>query len=352
MVLLRADSQRIGGVPLNNKNNTIAHCEYDELLPGAVGNLFQSGAKAVVLGGDTRIESILSSLTAPINDESHQHVELNPWHSKLVDMARNHQPGNPDSGDVIRFIPGKLSHVARKITIRRTDSGELKTDPEVWILDGQDVRIPRAVLRDTWQLMTEILHSVLPEGDAPEKYYVNLEILNYPRVYDDVESIFNLLVDSGGRWTKFGHQLDYNKSRIAGPLDFVPMNHLLSLLMMVPHVGDFIRRVNERLRLRSVKATVVDEELIADPHMDKVKILTALCGARANLRTELRADGAWLEMPITAKELAIFPSNQVTRYSNIESTLHRVVMRNQEPKVDSDLPNVTLSMSVISEQDL
>src|SRR3546814_1396304 len=81
-----------------------------------------------------------------------------------------------------------------------------------------------------------------------------------------------------------------------------------------------------------------------------------LCGSRQNVRTEIYAEGSWMELPIGLDSITIIPGTLAQRAFGLQPTLHRVLHRNDDEYIEKDdimddprLRNVTRSEEHTSE---
>jgi hypothetical protein len=90
---------------------TIVRVTSDELKPGRLAQLFQGGAKAVIMSGDQRIAQLWKGLCGvQSGDVATAGDERLPWESSLLNVARNHRADVLISGDMLRYVPGVYAH--------------------------------------------------------------------------------------------------------------------------------------------------------------------------------------------------------------------------------------------------
>jgi hypothetical protein len=327
---------------------TIVRVSRDDLQPGRLAQLFQGGAKAVILTGDERIAQVWEGLCGvKSGDAGRAREERLPWESSILNTARNHRSGIIELGDMLRFIPGALAHIARKtIIFQEPDQQELQAIPNNFWNGNEWISLPPDLLRIVWELMSYILRSAWPDGPEHPPYAVVIERLKYPRSTADLDQICHLLADSGGQWTRIGQRVDAYKAMAVGPFDIKVIRDLFAWLSLIPGVGRLLHRVNKFLRNFSRKNVPGETRLVGDPHVDGSKVFTALASDRDVLITEVYDGKDWLELPLSPDTLTIFPAKQSSPLG-MTPTLHRILMK--EPPQISALfrPNITLVFAVV-----
>ena len=328
----------------------IVRIQRDDLKPGRLATLFQSGVKAVILCEDERVSQLWNGLFGTKSDDtaSAQHDKF-PWQSSILTTAENHRAGEMRLGDMLRFIPGMYAHIARKtIVYQKSKQQSLQALPDGFWNGDKWIPLSPEVVQTAWELMSCILKSTWLDGPESPRYAVAIEQLKYPNSSADLDKMFNLLADSGGAWTRLGHKLDAYKAVATGPFDTKIVRDLFAWMSLIPGVHTLLHRGNDFLRTFSCKQILGNMRMIGDPHVDGSKILTALVSDRDVLITEIYDGKRWLELPLSPDALAIFPSKRVSTIPlGVPPTLHRVLMR--QKRHDSELPraNVTLSLCVV-----
>ena len=109
----------------------VVQCSPQDLQNGKLGGLFQQGTKAAVLKGDPRIPWLWKSLIE-LQNNGHSIVNgpIGPWATNIQDLALNHRPGDVYLGDMLRFTPGVLAHIARKVLIFKGSDDQIKAIPD------------------------------------------------------------------------------------------------------------------------------------------------------------------------------------------------------------------------------
>src|SRR6185437_10541160 len=94
-----------------------------ELRAAELSRLFVGGAGAVMLRGDGRVQRLTDAILEWLEvAERHGPNWQDPFGKNLVNLARNHVTGNMLLGDILRFEPGRIVHIARKfIVYERSD---------------------------------------------------------------------------------------------------------------------------------------------------------------------------------------------------------------------------------------
>ncbi len=336
----------------NNHATTRAHREAivtysrDDLEPGRLGDTFRAGAKAVVLEDDYRVREIWGRiLGSPDWAIDACCGPMFSWESNLLTLARNHETGNLSSGDMLRFVSQGIAHIARKVLLWPDPDGRMKAVPDSFYIGSDKVALPDDLLRTTWDLMADIVHSAFPRNYALPPYCVSIEILQYPKSLSDLDQIFNLLKDSGGAWTRLGYKLDAHRIIASGIFDKKVIRELFALALLIPRINPILIRMNNFLKKPNEQDIPADTRIIGEPHIDGEKIITALAGDRDTIRTEIYKENHWLELGMTPHALAIFPSNQMDKQLGILPTKHRVLLQTHTNSPNTSRPNITLALT-------
>lgn len=312
---------------------------------GRVGDLFRGGAPAVVLEDDTRIGAILSRMLDPA-------VALAAWNSSFLELARNHIAGDSHHGDMLRFTPEGIGHVARKILIVADDTGQARAEPATVQQGSQDVpSLPIEVVSPIWNLMAEIVDASTPAGDTFPPYAIEVASLAYPRVSRDFESIEALLRDSSRGGTRLGRRIDARHAGAAGAFSGKVLNRPYAVLSVVPGASRLLRSLNDRAKRRSPMHRVpVGDQIVGEPHFDGSKAITALATVRRSIRTEFFVDEGWHELPLSSSALTVFPSAWLSDRLGVTPTLHRVLLTSGAGSASDMTPDITLSIAVVSKE--
>jgi hypothetical protein len=252
---------------------------------------------------------------------------------------------------MLRFVPGGLAHIARKAIIFPNEQ-EMLTIPNHFWIENKSYAFHGDILRKTWDLMSDILRSILPKSSVYPSYAVSIEQLKYLNNTSDLDPLYALLADSGGAWMRLGHKLDAYKATAVGPFDLKAIRDLYAWCCLVPGVGSLLPRLNSLLKKFSRKSVPETTRLIGIPHVDALKVVTALASDRNVIKTEIYDGRQWAELPLSHDSLAIFPSKQASKQLGIAPTWHRVLQIewNNEPVNFSH--NVTLSLGVVAQPKL
>src|SRR5262249_38237323 len=151
-------------------------------------------------------------------------------------------------------------------------------------------------------LMHQIYEAMLPADREPSPHGLEIGLLKYPDSAADLDAIFRLFADAGGRWTQFGQVLDGNKEEVAelfdqlkGVRDLKAVRDLFAWLLLIPGIGSQLRRLSRKLD--TLKLTN-GYRLIGRAHVDYSRVVTALASDRDVLRTEIHCYGVWRELPL------------------------------------------------------
>jgi hypothetical protein len=229
---------------------------------------------------------------------------------------------------------------------QESDHQELQVIPESFWNGNERLSLSPDLLRTIWELMSYICRSAWLDGPEPLPYAVAIERLKYPNSTAEMDKLFHLLADSGGRWTHIGQRVDAYKAMATGPFDTKIIRDLFALSSLIPGVHQLLHRVNKFFRNFSRRDVPQAMRMIGDPHVDGNKILTALTSDRDVLVTEMYDGRDWLELPLSPNTLTIFPSKQSIPLG-MTPTVHRILMKEQDHNSVSSSPNVTLSIAIV-----
>src|SRR5262249_25108857 len=147
-------------------------------------------------------------------------TDQSPFEMNLLDLARNHQEGDMQAGDMLRFVPSSFGHLARKFVVCPSLVDQsLEAFPNAFYLQERQVPVPYNILEWSWNVMSEIFWSVLPNRTNTSAYGVEVDILIYPTSLAEIYKLHTLLADGGGFWSQLGHRIDANKAKAAGIFD-------------------------------------------------------------------------------------------------------------------------------------
>jgi hypothetical protein len=193
------------------------------LAPGRLNRMFRSGRKAVVLDSEEEIGRVLESALQWLNhDTAFAHGSVVPQFSGLASLAGNHIPGDLAAGDMFRFIPGGIGHMARRFIVYQELQGDSPVCfPEKFWNNGRLAPPPSGLVDDIWALMNRILGSSLPRPVVPGTFGIEVALLVYPARISDTENLHALFADSAGGWTRLGGSLD-RRGGVVGWVGFEP----------------------------------------------------------------------------------------------------------------------------------
>jgi hypothetical protein len=241
----------------------------------------------------------------------------------------------------------KSGHSARKTIIFQDPSQQvLQAVPETFWHDDRRMPLPQELLRTAWELTSSILSSVLPDGSEHPSYGVAIERLYYPGSAADLDKIYTLLADTGGKWTQIGQRVDAYKAMAVGLFDTKVIRDLFALSSLIPGVRPLLHRVNMFLKNFSWKDVSGEIRIVGSPHIDDERVFTALASDRDTLITEVYDGRQWLELPLSPDTLAIFPSKKGSRFG-MTPTFHRILMKEQHHNSALSKPNTTFILAVV-----
>lgn len=325
---------------IENDHPTIQRFE-DALIPGKLGTYFHRGSKTILLD-DPRAAWIWKQMIdlAPPSHTLGSEI-LSPTTDFLFRIARNHIAGNLRAGDMLRFIPGGIGHVARKIVINRKGNGQFETLPRHF----SGSTIPNNLQDTAWNLMTDILRSTFPVQAALPAYKVSIELLKYPHSFEEIEHVDSLLRDSCGEWARIGVAMDTWKAQAAGLFDVKFIRDCTAFASLLPGLNRILYTTNRWMIPYSKKSIPPGTSIIGAPHCDGGKIITALLSERATLTTEVYTGNKWETLPLTSDLLAILPSAQLDPQLEISPTLHRILIKDRLNGERPVKPNITLLLT-------
>jgi hypothetical protein len=327
------------GQSFPNAVGAIVQCPGREFVPGRMGEYFRGGAKAVLLD-DPRAADIWHCLVSPPG--SSDGGSLFSHGDSLLEIAKNHRAGDIRTGDMLRFVPGGIGHIARKVMLVLKEDGAIETLPRHFA----NISLPQELLRIVWELMTEVLRSTLPAHSILPPYAVTIELLKYPSSFDEVEKIAALLSDTCGAWARIGMGMDRWKMDAVGIFDLPYVRDCTAVASLVPGLREVLRKLNKWMMPFSHKHVQGDARLIGSPHCDGSKILTAMLSERETITTEIYTGQQWLTLPLTSDRLAIIPALEMNPHLGILPTLHRILVQENHPIEQLPKRNITLSLTV------
>jgi hypothetical protein len=321
----------------------------DALAPGRLNRMFKSGNKAVVLDDEEEISRILDSALEWLNRATRLAQDsVVPLFSGLVSLAENHIPGKTGAGDMLRFIPGGIGHMARRFVVYQESPEDSPVCfPEEFWNDGRLAPPPPGLVEDIWTLMTRTLASSLSRPVVAGTFGIEVALLVYPPRMTDTENLHALFADSAGRWGRLGFLLDRRGNEAGGLFRRRYLHTLYVLSCLVPGLGSVLQRINRRWANERNDGLSPHTSIIGAPHVDSTKYITALTGSRHNLRTEVMEDDGWAEIPVAKGQLSVFPSGKMARVDSIPPTLHRVLICEPPGVRTSNAPNVSLSLAIV-----
>lgn len=300
----------------------------EELSHGVLAAEFAKGAVAAIVHCKTTGRDLWTRLMG-------DHSERLPWEAPLVDIARNHH-GCTDItltlGDAFYFQPGQHAYIARKMEIARDgDSGLLAVEPPDFRQSNDMFTPDTETLSVCWSIAERIMLALTPEGMESQPYKVAVQRLKYQSCRLDFMGLMEMTENSLGRWGRLGFSLDRSRQRLVRPFSHKGPSDLLGMLMMVPVLRGLVAGLNGWVgRFDSVHGSNADHLVVERAHWDK-RYFSALCGARDTVRTEVYADGKWIELPVGLDSIAVFPGELANRHFGIRPTLHRVLHAGDGP---------------------
>jgi hypothetical protein len=320
----------------------------EELTSGAIVKLFYQGAKVVILK-DVRILEVWKEICERKVNEDKVNPNLNiPLFSdSIFDMSENHFQGNMCLGDMARFTPGAFAHIARKVSIYPSiTQGEMEKFPVSYSNGSGTFIYSEEVLGKVWRIMSEVVASMFPAPNGLPNYAVNIEVLRYPKSVKELKSIFSLIEDSSGIWSRVGHQLDGHKGNAKGMFNHRIVRDCFALGSLIPCLRVLLNYLNQFFCTHAENMLPENTVVIGGDHIDGGKFFSCLTGERENVVTQIYADGKWLDLPLDSQSVAIFPGGQIARINQMSPTRHRILMR-EFPDPSGDKENISLILSAM-----
>ena len=284
----------------------------------AVHRAFVSGAKAVCLHGEDRVQQLWNAFVPDVDDESAF------WNADVFTTAENHLAGDTHFGDMLRFGPGQFGHFARKIaTYPDERSNEMRVFP-AGINHGHDApHVHQIALRTAWDLVLEIQKSALPVELEPSACAVTIQLLKYPNSVRVLQDMFGLMEDSGGRWTRVGYKVDAARASACGLFDRRGIRDVFGCASLIPGVGRWLQEMNGKFKKRANDGLTSQEVIVGPAHRDSHRYLSMLAGERDVIKTEVCDGGCWTEIPLSSSTLTILPGTACPPRWGIRPTMHR-----------------------------
>lgn len=300
----------------------------EELSHGVLATEFAKGAVAAIV----RCENTGRALWSQLMENRQEQL---PWEAPLIDIARNHH-GSADItvtlGDAFYFQPDQHAYIARKMEITRAGpDDDLEVHPRSFS-QREGVFSPHpATLSSCWAIAEKIMSALTPKGTASGDFKVAVQRLKYQPHWADFASLIDMTEHSLGRWGRLGFAVDRNRQCSAGMLSRKGPSDMIGLLMMVPVVGKMITGLNALIaRHDEIQKMEPGHRILEKAHCDK-RYFSGLCGTRDTIRTEIFADGKWVELPVNLDCIAVFPGELAARDFGLRPTLHRVIHTGDGP---------------------
>lgn len=327
-------------------SNPIEICSSSNLKSAYLGNLFRSGAKAVILS-DQRIPLIWENLWSLSGNTPLQQGKNFALDDSLRVLAQNYQR-NSFLGAKIQFTPGEKGQITRRLKIfpGLADMG-MQTNPAYWVQGGERIFFPQDLLQTIWELMADVLNSTITLQDVPFPYAVQIELIKYPNSALELDNIYDLLWDGAGAWTKMGLRLDALKKQTHGILRKKGMRDLYAFASLIPIIKMLTHQLNVRLGHDSHKQIPKKNRILNRDHVDTDKILTCLASERDMLQTQLYHGASWFDLPLTSNALAIFPGTESQKLTDLSPTRHRVLLKPPGMLEANDKLNGTMALCIV-----
>ncbi len=335
-------------IPSNYRSNAIKECSGNELHTNYLASIFQNQTKAIVLS-DSRIPQFFEQILGCIDSVQRERGMPFFVNNSFFSLAQNFQR-NSVLGDRIRFIPGSFAQMSRKMRIfPSAGNKEMQVDPPYFIEGNNRFYYPQDLLQGIWELMTEILNSIIPLKEIPFAYSVQVEIIKYPDSKLELDNLQEFLSLSAGCWTKLGMKLDSIKRQSRSILRTKGINDLLAFASLLSPIKPFIHRLNLQFDKENYKQIPEKGLVINRAHQDADKIVTCLASERDVIHTQIYDGNNWVELPLTSNTLAIFPSTAIPDSISLKPTVHRVIFVPSDEAKPGDTPklNATVTFAIV-----
>jgi hypothetical protein len=329
-------------------SNPIRGFSIHELQTNSLANIFRNGTKAVILP-DQRIPQLCGQILRGMDKVPLERGRPLFINSSIFSLAQNYQR-NSLLGDSIRFIPGSFAQITRRFKVfPAAGFKDMQTSPPYFIQDHTRVYYSQDLLQYVWELMTEILNSIIPLKEIPFPYSVQIEIIKYPNSDLELDNFHEILSASAGRWAKIGLNLDTWKSQNRGILKTRGINDLLAFASLFSPIKSFIQKLNLLVDNDGYKQISEKSRVLNPAHVDAGKIITCLASERDVIQTQIYDGAAWVDLPLTSNALAIFPSAEIPSSIDLKPTVHRVLLtpRDRGTPEDQPKPNATITFAIV-----
>lgn len=319
----------------------------DDLKPGVIWNSFQDGAKAIHLVRDSRVEFFWNELVTNQMESTHGPF----WENGIRSFARNHGEGQKNVGDMLRFVPGTIGHIARKVIVYPELGGSrLLTIPNhFWREDEKEV-FPQEILKMVWDFATEVFESSMPDDFEYPPCAVAIEFLKYPNSLSELDRIFDLLDDSSFGWTLAGKKMDMFQRMAAGPFNLKLIRQLFALGSLIPRLSRVLHKINNSFIDTQRQGLAEGLNILGEPHLDSSRALTMLASDRDMISTDIFDGTQWHELPMDTNSLFIFPGTFLSEELGLEPTLHRYSIKTQENQSTTPKTNLSLLFGLVDRE--
>lgn len=324
--------------------NPVVELESDGIKTPEIWNCFQNGAKAIHLKRDPRIKVLWDQLVTKQIESARGPF----WNNGLQSFARNHGKGQQNVGDMWRFVPGSIGHIARKMIVYpELGSSRFHTIPKhFWHEDEKDT-YSQELLELIWEFATEVFESSMPADFSPPPHAVAVEFLKYPNSMSDLERTFDLLDDRGWGWTNVGTKIDMFREMAAGPFNKKWIRDLYGLGSLVPGISHLLNKINNAFIQNSQERLPEGLRALGEPHIDGIRALTMLMSDRDVISTDIFDDYQWHEMQMDTESLFIFPGGFLSKELGLEPTLHRYSIKTHNNQTTTSKMNLTLLFGIV-----
>jgi len=311
---------------------SIIYIEQHDLSPGALIDIFKSGAIAVILKNDPRIGELWSALLAPNTDTVRRKSnEILPWEGSFLDIVKNFHPDlsiDEEIGDCIYGRPGCLTYIARKVSLSRpSDWQDLVCVPDHFYVGDTCCPLDTSSMELVWTLGSEILRSLqLSSLD----HSMHIHRLRYESSVSELNKRISLLEKAMG--LKSQNNNLYHRLATTTPHG---SKRILNIVKRHPWLRRTLARTPEViLRVMGLTADEDGTIILGEAHTDE-RIFAGLIADRSNVVTEVWCGNDWRQLPLAKDRMAIVLGRKAQEFLDLSPTWHRVILndgcRNEQP---------------------
>ncbi len=320
--------------------NSVPSVSGKDLEAKGLWKLFETGAKAVSLEGDPRINQLWEGVVSNSGWNGF-------WNNSVFTFAKNSFPSTTDYGDFFRFERETTGVIARKVVVfPDLETGLMQTYPKLFNDNGEIATLSQSTLKQAWDLAMDVTASATPhENLNPSDLVVHLELLKYPDSYQDFQKLIRL-VDIGSSWKKVGIKLDHSRAVARGLFSKRFIRDLFAWVSLLPWFGKRFQSMNHALEDKGFHERGKGYAALGEAHVDGCRFLTVMASDRDVVNTEVYDGKKWVQLPMKTCNLSIFPASDFDPEKRVGPTIHRFSIREDAPESTQRKQNLTLLMGI------